>query len=65
MQQAGSKMKDVSIQSTEELLQSLDDYKKADTHGREPDKDYIFNGYVVRICGELNRRGVNHVGEYK
>lgn len=49
-------MKHVSIQSNAELLQNLNDYEKMHTKGREPDKDYIYDGYINRILQEMAAR---------
>jgi hypothetical protein len=49
-------VKDVSIQTDVELGDNLSQYENAHTNGREPDKDYIFDGYIKRICAELAKR---------
>lgn len=49
-------MKDVNIQTEDELLDNFNTYSQLDTDGREPDKDYICKGYRSRILHELGRR---------
>lgn len=56
-------MKHVSIQTQSELLNNLNLYKQANTKGREPDKDFIFDNYINRITTELSRRSNNEQEE--